>query len=71
MAKKRKRQQFIHRGFEINDDAQRARAEAAAGKGWSDDDEIVVDPAFATILRARIKRLHECVGIPVHLPCLD
>jgi hypothetical protein len=67
MAKKMKRQEFTQRGFEIFNDAQRATAEAQAKEGWSDDKDIVVDPAFAASLRARIERLREFVGIPPEL----
>lgn len=67
MAKKTKRQLFIHRGFEIRDDKQRAAAEAMARKGWYDDDEIVVDPAFATRLRQGIERLRKSADVPPEL----
>jgi len=67
MAKQIKRQEFIHRGFEINDDAQRAEAEAMAREGWSDDDDIVVDPMFATRLRASIERLRKRANVPPEL----
>lgn len=64
MAKKIKRQQFTQRGFEINDDAQRAKAEAIARQGWCDDEDIVVDPAFASRLRASIERLRKRANVP-------
>lgn len=67
MAKKTTRQQLISRGFEIKDDAQRAAAEAAARRGWSDDDEIAVDAAFAKQLRERIERLRKSADIPPNL----
>ncbi|MGO9450788.1 MAG: hypothetical protein ACLQDV_07025 [Candidatus Binataceae bacterium] len=67
MNKNTKRQQLIHIGFEIHDDAQRAKAEARARKCWSDDNDIVVDRAFETQLRTAIERLRKRVDVPSEL----
>jgi hypothetical protein len=67
MAKKRKRQLLIYRGFEVKGDTQRAEAEAIARNGWHDDDDIVVDPAFASRLRATVERLRKCADVPTEL----
>jgi len=64
MAKKTRRQLQISRGIDIKDDTQRAEAEAMAREGWDDDDEIVVDPAFAKRLRERIERLRISTDLP-------
>jgi len=64
MAKKTKCQLLISRGFDIKDDKQRTAAEATARKGWHDDDDIDVDPAFATRLRERIERLRVSADVP-------
>lgn len=67
MVKKIKRRQFTQSGFEINDDEQRAKAEAIAKKGWCDDKDIVVDKDFSARLRAKIERLRERAKVPPNL----